>query len=216
MLLGELTSSCRRGRPAKNHVDVRFTYDTSGLLEVQATTLSTGRVEKLVIEGNPGVMQPDEIARRLGSTRQAQDSIRATTPKMRALIARAERFFEERLGDTSAVIGHALAIFTAALDRQIPDAIREARRSRFRPARPVRPRFPSCRRQARMWDELGIAPCDDPKAIRRAYAARLKKLDPDRDPNGFARLRDAYEWALKRAGAEERRIVAGAAGIDGS
>jgi hypothetical protein len=56
-----------------------------------------------------------------------------------------------------------------------------------------------------MWDELGIAPCADPKVIRRAYAARLKKLDPDRDPNGFARLRDAYEWALKRAGAEERR-----------
>ena len=56
-----------------------------------------------------------------------------------------------------------------------------------------------------MWDELGIAPCADPKAIRRAYAARLKKLDPDRDPNGFARLRDAYEWALKRAGADEPR-----------
>ncbi len=56
-----------------------------------------------------------------------------------------------------------------------------------------------------MWDELGIAPCADPKAIRRAYAARLKKLDPDRDPNGFARLRDAYEWALKRAGEDEPR-----------
>ena len=56
-----------------------------------------------------------------------------------------------------------------------------------------------------MWDELRIAPCADPKAIRRAYAARLKKLDPDRDPNGFARLRDAYEWALKRAGEDEAR-----------
>ena len=49
-----------------------------------------------------------------------------------------------------------------------------------------------------MWDELGIAPCDDPKAIRRAYAARLKALDPDRDPAGFARLRQAFEWALGR------------------
>jgi hypothetical protein len=52
-----------------------------------------------------------------------------------------------------------------------------------------------------MWDELGIAPCDDPKAIRRAYAARLKKLDPDRDPEAFARLRRALEWAL--GGADE-------------
>jgi hypothetical protein len=47
-----------------------------------------------------------------------------------------------------------------------------------------------------MWVELGIAPCNDPKAIRRAYAARLKKLDPDRDPEAFARLRYALQWAL--------------------
>jgi hypothetical protein len=50
-----------------------------------------------------------------------------------------------------------------------------------------------------MWDELGIAPCDDPKAIRRAYAARLKKLDPDRELEAFARLRRALEWALDGA-----------------
>jgi hypothetical protein len=47
-----------------------------------------------------------------------------------------------------------------------------------------------------MWDELGMAPCDDPKVIRRAYAARLKKLDPDRDPEAFTRLRAAFERAL--------------------
>jgi len=54
-----------------------------------------------------------------------------------------------------------------------------------------------------MWDELGIAPCDDQKAIRRAYAARLKKLDPDRDPEAFARLRRAFEWALSGAGSDD-------------
>ncbi len=47
-----------------------------------------------------------------------------------------------------------------------------------------------------MWDELGIGPCDDPKAVRRAYAARLKKLDLDNEPAAFARLRRALEWAL--------------------
>jgi hypothetical protein len=51
-----------------------------------------------------------------------------------------------------------------------------------------------------MWDELGIAPCDDPKAIRRAYAARLKQLDPDRNLEAFARLRSAFERALDGAG----------------
>jgi hypothetical protein len=58
--------------------------------------------------------------------------------------------------------------------------------------------------EAGMWDELGIAPCEDPKAIRRAYAARLKKLDPDRDPEAFARLRKAFERALNGAVGDER------------
>jgi hypothetical protein len=60
-----------------------------------------------------------------------------------------------------------------------------------------------------MWDELGIAPCNDAKTIRRAYAARLKKLDPDREPAAFARLREAFERALKEAARNaQRRSVA--------
>ena len=50
-----------------------------------------------------------------------------------------------------------------------------------------------------MWDVLAIAPTDDPKAIRRAYAVRLKQIDPDRDRETFARLRQALEWALAHA-----------------
>jgi len=52
---------------------------------------------------------------------------------------------------------------------------------------------------AGLWEELGIAPSRDPRTIRRAYAARLKQLDPDRNPEAFARLRGAFEWALRRA-----------------
>jgi hypothetical protein len=48
----------------------------------------------------------------------------------------------------------------------------------------------------RMWDVLAIAPTDDPKVIRRAYAARLRQIDPDRERETFARLRQALEWAL--------------------
>jgi len=50
-----------------------------------------------------------------------------------------------------------------------------------------------------MWDVLAIAPTDDPKVIRRAYAARLRQIDPDRERETFARLRQALEWALARA-----------------
>src|SRR5438132_642378 len=60
-----------------------------------------------------------------------------------------------------------------------------------------------------MWDELEIAPTDDARAIRRAYAARLKRIDADRDPAAFVRLRQAYGWALRFA--ERARQQAGPA-----
>lgn len=56
-----------------------------------------------------------------------------------------------------------------------------------------------------MWQVLGIEATDDPSAIRRAYAARLKVLDPDREPEAFRALRRAYESALARAEQVARR-----------
>jgi molecular chaperone HscC len=125
VLLGELTIKLPGGPATKQNIDVRFTYDTSGLLEVQATILSSGRVEKLVIEGNPGVMQPDEIARRLAAMAKLKIHPRDDL-KARALVARATRLFEERLGDTRAVIGRALGVLNAALERQEPEEIEAA------------------------------------------------------------------------------------------
>jgi molecular chaperone HscC len=125
--LGELRLTLPPGPAGREMVDVRFTYDTSGLLEVQATTLSTGRIETLVIEGNPGIMPPDEIARRLKELAKLKLHPRDDTEN-RAMIARAERLFEERLGAARAAVGDALTIFTGALERQNPDEIRHARR----------------------------------------------------------------------------------------
>jgi hypothetical protein len=43
---------------------------------------------------------------------------------------------------------------------------------------------------------LGLAPDADERAIKRAYAARLKTTRPDEDPEGFQRLNEAYQAAL--------------------
>jgi hypothetical protein len=54
-----------------------------------------------------------------------------------------------------------------------------------------------------MWEVLGIAPTRDAKAIRRAYAARLRALGADPEAAAFQALRTAYERALARAAVAE-------------
>jgi hypothetical protein len=49
-----------------------------------------------------------------------------------------------------------------------------------------------------IWAILGIAPTDDEREIRRAYAKQLKLHQPEDDPEGFQRLRAAYEAAIER------------------
>lgn len=49
------------------------------------------------------------------------------------------------------------------------------------------------------WDVLGIEPTGDTKALKKAYANKLKLHHPEDDMQGFQRLRQAYEWALAQA-----------------
>ena len=48
------------------------------------------------------------------------------------------------------------------------------------------------------WAVLDIAPTQDARQIKRAYAARLKVVRPDEDATGFQALREAYEHFVQR------------------
>ena len=79
-------------------VIVRFTYDINGILQVDVTVKATGEKHALILEQNPGVLSKDEIRERLAALahlkvhpREAQENL--------ALIARAERLYEEQLSD---------------------------------------------------------------------------------------------------------------------
>ncbi len=45
------------------------------------------------------------------------------------------------------------------------------------------------------WKALGIEPTDELRAVKRAYAAKLKAIDPDKDPKAFLALREALQVA---------------------
>jgi hypothetical protein len=46
------------------------------------------------------------------------------------------------------------------------------------------------------WTILGLPADADTRSIKRQYATLLKQTRPDEDPEGFQRLREAYEHAL--------------------
>ena len=53
-----------------------------------------------------------------------------------------------------------------------------------------------------IWTALGIEPTKDVSAIKRAYGSKAKTCHPEEDPEGFLRLRRAYEAALAYAEGE--------------
>jgi molecular chaperone HscC len=125
-LLGEIKVSVPRAPAGEEQVDVRFTYDNSGLLEVDVTVLSTKMRESLIIEGNPGVLSKDEIQQRLKQLSKLKihprdDAVNA------ALIARTLRVFEETLGDVRQAVAAKLDQFLGVLDAQRPVEIDQAR-----------------------------------------------------------------------------------------
>lgn len=56
---------------------------------------------------------------------------------------------------------------------------------------------------ATIWDVLGIEPTTDEREIRLAYARELKQRRPDRDPQGFQELREAFDGAKRYARSAE-------------
>lgn len=57
------------------------------------------------------------------------------------------------------------------------------------------------------WSVLGIDPTRDESEIRRAYVRQLKQHRPDRDPEGYQRLREAWEQAKRYAASESGELA---------
>lgn len=124
--LGELWVTVPPAPAGQEKVDIRFSYDSSGLLEVQATVPSTGREERLVIKGQAARLSPEEIEAKLRAFQAIKIHPRELAENA-TVLARGDRLFQERLGTERETIGFWLAAFSAVLDRQDPREIGQAR-----------------------------------------------------------------------------------------
>ncbi|NID16065.1 Hsp70 family protein [Luteibacter yeojuensis] len=115
--LGEVVVPLTPGPGHAEGVDVRFTYDVNGLLEVEVTVVATGARERLVIENGGTQLTPAEIAQRLASLSALKIHPRDTLEN-RTLMARAERLYEQLLGDMRERVGQLVLRFEQVLATQ--------------------------------------------------------------------------------------------------
>jgi molecular chaperone HscC len=115
--LGELTFPLEKKLAKDNPVDVRFTYDINGVLQVEVEVLSAGVRHELILEKSPGAMDKDEIRRRLALLGELKVHPRDAQPNV-ALVARAERLYEESLGQKREIIQQWLTRFLAVVETQ--------------------------------------------------------------------------------------------------
>lgn len=127
LYLGELLIDVPKGPKGQEAVDVTYTYDINSLLEVAVTVVSTGKSQKMIIKGQDNTMTDEEIARRMEELSYLK--IRpADQEENRLILLRAERMYEEALGERRKKLDRYLMRFEAALNAGERLEIEEARR----------------------------------------------------------------------------------------
>jgi len=125
--LGQLRVELPGIAAEESGVDVRFTYDVNGLLQVEATVQKTQHKSSVLIEGNPGLLSESEIAERLLALDELKIHPRDTLEN-RTLLARAERLYQQLRGDVRAWLGAQIREFERVLASQDKRVIAPAQR----------------------------------------------------------------------------------------
>ncbi|MCI8528682.1 MAG: molecular chaperone HscC [Lachnospiraceae bacterium] len=126
LFLGELEIEIPKGPKGRESVDVTYTYDINSLLEVEVTVVSTGESRKMIIKGQDNQMTEEEVKKRMEELAYLKIQPR-DYEENRLVLLRAERMYEEALGDRRRKLDHYITAFEAALKRGDHDEIMDAR-----------------------------------------------------------------------------------------
>ena len=124
--LGMVRVPVPAGRAGEVGIEVRFSYDTSGLLEVDVNVPLSGTQRNLVIVDDEDAPDKAEIAARRDVLAALKRHPREES-RNRAALARAARCYEGFIGDRRDLIGTWITQFEAALATQDPRIIEPAR-----------------------------------------------------------------------------------------
>lgn len=125
--LGELNIPIPLAPAGKEAIDIRYTYDINGILEVEVTVVSSGLKRQMVIEKDPGHMSPVEISERLEALSKLKVHPR-DQQENRWVVARCERLYEENIGWNRQTMAELLRGFEDVLATQDLLLIRDERR----------------------------------------------------------------------------------------
>ena len=118
--LGSLSIEVPRALAGSEAVDVRFTYDINGALQVEVRVLSTGRTSAKIFSNSLGLTE-DELRARFASLEAIKVSPREQIPN-KALLARAERLYAEHLGESREMLHQLIKRFEAEIaDQRLRD-----------------------------------------------------------------------------------------------
>jgi molecular chaperone HscC len=112
--------------PAGQALEVRFTYDLNGILDVDTTIVASGKTQSVTIEKAPGRLSAAQVADAKRHMKRLKFHPRDALPNVTAL-ARAEAVYVELAGVERAMLGEAIATFRGAMVSQTPSAIDTAR-----------------------------------------------------------------------------------------
>lgn len=108
--------------PAGQEVDIRFTYDLNGVLEVEATIVETKKVVSHVIARHARGLSPRQIADAVKQMEKLKTHPREEAVN-RLLLRRAERLYQELSLEGRVILGQLLDGFESALAMQNEAAI---------------------------------------------------------------------------------------------
>ena len=125
--LGDIALKVPPMKAGEVKVDVRYTYDVNGILDVDVAVAGHGIERNLVIRKLAGDVSDEDIARRRVELAALKVHPRDQDPN-RLVLERANRLYEQLLGDEREQVGRWLGQFESTLSRQDGREIAEARK----------------------------------------------------------------------------------------